>query len=152
MKEHKDLKALQIGDNVRMQPMRTRQREWKEGTVTKTLPYRSYEVTDHNGHQYRQNCRHLRLRPEASHSVPPTPSRLCTRVVESANCDPVQNQDDVPHNPIQDQEILPQSSTPQARLVPNTMDSLLGERNLLLKSPVYITRSGRTVIKPQRYQ
>ena len=53
MKDHRDLKALQIGDNVRMLPIRTRQREWKEGTVNKTLPYRLYEVTDHNGHQYR---------------------------------------------------------------------------------------------------
>ena len=152
MKERRDLKALRIGDNVRMQPIRTRQREWKEGTVTKTLPYRSYEVTDHNGHQYRRNRRHLRLRPEASHSVPSTPTRLRTRVVESAKCDPVQNQDDVPQNPIQDQEVLPQSPTPQARLIPNTMDSSPGERNILPKSPPYITRSGRTVIKPQRYQ
>ena len=151
MKEHRDLKALQIGDNVRMQPIRTRQREWKEGTVTKTLPYRSYEVTDHNGHQYRRNRRHLRLRPEASHSIPPTQSRPCSRVVESGNCDPVQNQDDIPQNPVQDQEILPQSPTPQAVLVPNTMNSSPGERNILPKSPPYITRSGRTVIKPQRY-
>ena len=40
-----------------------------EGTVTKTLPYRSYEVTDHNGHQYRWNRRHLRLKPAIAYHL-----------------------------------------------------------------------------------
>ena len=38
-------KALQIGDNVRMQPIRTRRREWKETTVTQSkTKMRSHKI------------------------------------------------------------------------------------------------------------
>ena len=48
----KDLKSLAVGKTVRMIPIRARERVWKEAVVTKTLPDRSHEVEDANGHQY----------------------------------------------------------------------------------------------------
>ena len=135
--QNRDLKTLQIGDNVRMQPIRTQEREWKEGTVTDVLPYRSFEVTDHNGRQYRRNRRHLRAKPEATHSVPATPNR--PRRESGKLPDP---------EPTQTQEGSPQSPNPQHS---STTASPAGE-TLTQAEPPIITRSGRTVIKPLRYQ
>ena len=55
------LRPLQQGDIVRMQPIQTGERTWKQATVTKTLPHRSYEVITDTGGQYRRNRQFLRV-------------------------------------------------------------------------------------------
>lgn len=55
-----ELKPLQIGQSVRMQPIQTGQKLWKEGEVTKTLPNRSYEVKTPDGKVFRRSRQHIR--------------------------------------------------------------------------------------------
>ena len=71
------LTRLNIGENVRMQPIGTRQKEWKEGTVKGIINSRSYEVQDEKGHLYRRNRRYLRACSKSLHSNPA--SHNCSR-------------------------------------------------------------------------
>ena len=66
----KDLKPLQTGDNIRMQPIDTGKTEWQEAKVTKQLTSRSYEVTTDKGKKYRRNRRFLKKSKKSTHSLP----------------------------------------------------------------------------------
>ena len=57
--DRKDLKPLQVGDAVRMQPI-DKTCEWKEATVTQRLKSRTYNVTTSDGRNYRRNRVFLR--------------------------------------------------------------------------------------------
>jgi transposase InsO family protein len=67
---NKDLKSLNIGDNVRMQPLQVGEKEWKEAMVKKKLSSRSYEVETAGGQKYRRNRRHIRSKVKSTHSRP----------------------------------------------------------------------------------
>ena len=60
----KDLKPLQPGDVVRMQPMNN-QTEWEKATVKQKTGIRSYEVHTENDILYRRNRKHLRKSNES---------------------------------------------------------------------------------------
>ena len=64
----KDLKELQPGTKVRMQPW-TAAKEWKPATVVQHhhTP-RSYVVQAENGRKYRRNRQHLRVCPAPGHA------------------------------------------------------------------------------------
>ena len=66
----KELKQLEPGDTVRVQPLRPHAREWTEATVKKQLTGRSYEVETDEGHKYRRNRRFLRQTSHSTHSSP----------------------------------------------------------------------------------
>ena len=66
----RDLPPLQVGDNVRIQPIANGQRQWKEGTVMETLPNRSFIVASEDGSLLRRNRKHLRKTRESTHSQP----------------------------------------------------------------------------------
>ena len=66
----KSLNPLNVGDVVRMQPIQSGNEEWKEGTVTKKLKSRSYEVSS-NGKTYRRNRKFLRRSVESRNDQPP---------------------------------------------------------------------------------
>ena len=68
----KDLRPLSPGENVRLQPLAAGEREWKEGTITRALTSRSYEVCTQNGRILRRNRIHIRAKPKATHSDPAT--------------------------------------------------------------------------------
>ena len=55
----KDLKPLNLGDSVTMQPIASGDKIWKPATVTKVLDNRTYEVS-RKGKTYRRNRRLLR--------------------------------------------------------------------------------------------
>ena len=67
----RDLQRLDVGDTVRMQPIRTGEREWKEATVKKAITSRAFDVETADGRHYRRNRRHLRASTKSSHSLPP---------------------------------------------------------------------------------
>jgi hypothetical protein len=58
--QRKDLKPLEIGDVVRMQPIQRGQKEWREATVTERVKNRSYTVETSTGRSYRRNRQFLR--------------------------------------------------------------------------------------------
>ena len=121
-----DLKLLDIGDTVRMQPIDGQSREWKEAVIVRPLTTRSYEV-EANGRTYVRNRRHLRA-SKTEHSQPSKPStttnttELHTLVTPA---DPPTNANPTP----------PSSPTPAAEV--NIQAS-------------YTTRSGRAVKAPSR--
>ena len=51
----KSLKPLNVGDTVRVQPIDSNKKEWKQATVSKKLDSHSYEVVADNGRTYRRN-------------------------------------------------------------------------------------------------
>lgn len=66
----KELRHLEPGENVRIQPLKPHAREWTEATVSKQLTGRSYEVETDDGRKYRRNRRFLRHTPRSTHSFP----------------------------------------------------------------------------------
>ena len=58
--KYTSLQPLAIGDNVRMQPLQSFQREWKQATVSQKLPHRNYEVVADDGKTYKRNRQFLR--------------------------------------------------------------------------------------------
>ena len=71
-KNAKDLKELEPGLPVRMQPTNN-QTGWKKAIVSKMLPNRSYEVVTSSGTVYTRNRRHLKETKEQSHQKQKTP-------------------------------------------------------------------------------
>ena len=64
-----DLKRLHVGDTVRMQPIRTGEREWMQARVKRAITTRAFEV-EADGRCYRRNRRHLRISAKSTHSLP----------------------------------------------------------------------------------
>lgn len=61
---------MEIGDVVRMKPIKKHERTWRKATVTQKVDDRSYVVTTPEGGTYRRNRYHLRKTGEAA---PPKP-------------------------------------------------------------------------------
>ena len=72
----RNMKPLAVGDVVRMQPIETNKKEWKEATVSKRIKSRSYEVTIAEGKAYRRNRQFLRatVRSRREHQTPVLPT------------------------------------------------------------------------------
>ena len=64
-----DLKILHVGDTVRMQPIRTGDREWTQARVKRAITTRAFEVEAY-GRCYRRNRLHLRISAKSTHSLP----------------------------------------------------------------------------------
>ena len=74
-KTARDLLKLEIGDVVRMKPIKKHERKWHKATVTSKKDDRSYEVETPEGGIYRRNRFHLRKTRE---SPPPKPVEPAT--------------------------------------------------------------------------
>ena len=74
-KTARDLPKLEIGDVVRMKPIKKHERKWHKATVTSKKDDRSYEVETPEGGIYRRNRFHLRKTRE---SPPPKPVEPAT--------------------------------------------------------------------------
>ena len=76
----RDLRRLNVGETIRMQPLEHGRREWTEATVHKALSSRSYDVITATGRHYRRNRRHLRpSRPseqDTTHDRADRPERM----------------------------------------------------------------------------
>ena len=125
--EHRyDLKPLNMGQNVRLQPIQTGKKTWEPATVTKKLHNRSYEVTTHSGRKLRRNRQFIRPSQASNIPIDYTPhvhnSPSTTSVsTTNNNLQQPQNHDAIPK--------LEQPQHAQGR---------------------YVTRSGRTVKPVQR--
>ena len=122
----RDLPPLLTGDNVRIQPTSSTQRQWKEGTVKEELPNRSYVVKTNDGSTYRRNRRHLRKTRPSMHSQP---TNLNTKPLRHY----VREEDTPQQPPEQDED----------RTVPKPAQESTAEH--------YQTRSGRVSKPPDRY-
>ncbi|XP_074653588.1 uncharacterized protein LOC141907746 [Tubulanus polymorphus] len=71
----KELKPLQRGDVVRVQPTQHGDRAWQPATVVKRLEERTFKIQTPNGMRLRRNRQQLRLKP---HGVREAPSRSGT--------------------------------------------------------------------------
>ena len=133
----RDLKPLEVGDIVRMEPLVAGSRIWPEATVSKNLTSRSVEVTNNKGQIYRRNRRHLRKSVPATHSVPST-TRGVPAHEFSGNKQASDNE-------------LPQQNEPEASVAspPPRKESMTTQT--LTSSPVVTTRAGRQSRKPIRY-
>lgn len=146
---HKDLKTLNVGETVRIQPLRPNERVWKEATVTKMLNSRSYEIEDADGHRYRRNRRYLRARMKSTHSMPPQQMRAKRPATDGPSSlretSPPRETPPMPSVPPTPARATPRPApraTLTSRAPPDTGAS---------KTPPTVTRSGRTVTKPARY-
>ena len=66
---------MNIGDTVRVQPIDTNKKEWKQGAVKKKLSNHRYEVTTDDGRTYKRNRQFLRkhVRSQEQSSNIPVP-------------------------------------------------------------------------------
>ena len=75
------LEGLNIGDNVRMQPLTPGEKEWRQGTVDRKINSHSYVVKTKDGRELRRNRQHLRKRPASTHSHVAEPSSSATPTI-----------------------------------------------------------------------
>ena len=80
----KDLKPLNTGDNVRVQPIQSGKEKWEQATVKRKIKSRSYEVETDNGRTLRRNRQFLRS-TKRSREVPIDPLELSYSDLENAN-------------------------------------------------------------------
>ena len=66
----RDLNRLDVGDTVRMHPIRTGERDWKEATVKRAPTSGAFYVETTADRHYRRDRRHLRASNTSSHSLP----------------------------------------------------------------------------------
>ena len=79
--KRRDLTRLSAGDNARMQPIHSGQKEWRETTIYKALSNRSYIVKTTDGRSYMRNRRQLRAKPPSMHHTPdPTLQHLIPHI------------------------------------------------------------------------
>ena len=136
--EHrKDLKKLQIGDTVRMQPIERGKEKWRQTRVSSHLKPRTYEVTADNGRKYIRNRQFLR------NSQPPTEPQM-EHEMNSAT-----GQTEVQQPPIEPQVGVEPTSTlysPRTES-PRREETTAGTA---IKDTLYKTRSGRSVKPVQK--
>ena len=82
----RDLPKLELGDVVRMKPIKNHERAWRKATVTQQVDDRSYVVETPDGASYRRNRFHLR---KSGEPAPPTPVEPVAMTPESATEEPL---------------------------------------------------------------
>ena len=139
-----ELKELQPGDILRLQPKSGigKNKEWLQAKVEGKVDIRSYQVRTEDGRVYRRNRRHLRqtrelMQPASEELLPVTPEDYSAP--DSGTTLPQ------PSIPAVKQSISQQPGFPPAALGPRN-ESESGAQHLT------VTRSGRVVRPPQRYQ
>ena len=139
-----ELKEFQPGDIVRLQPKSGigKNKEWLQAKVEGKVDIRSYQVRTEDGRVYRRNRRHLRqtrelMQPASEELLPVTPEDYSAS--DSGTTLPQ------PSIPAVKQSISQQPGFPPAALGPRN-ESESGAQHLT------VTRSGRVVRPPQRYQ
>ncbi|XP_062588755.1 uncharacterized protein K02A2.6-like [Saccostrea cucullata] len=148
----KEMQKLHAGDTVRIRPF-GREKSWTKAQVRDQVDIRSYEVRTEDGRVYRRNRKHLRLsrEPFSKEDLPRNTSlfpdvnkdNLETSVSTNRDMDrvetPVQRTLQAQNTPIVDKSITPAKI---CRL-PNPTSEVSGKR---------LTRSGREIKPPQKYQ
>ena len=84
----KDLKPLNTGDNVRLQPIQPGKAKWEQATVKRKLKSRTYEVQTDDGRSFRRNRQFLRAtkksrEPIVDHPVTNLPNFSSSQRIDS---------------------------------------------------------------------
>ena len=84
------LAPLQVGDTIRLQPIRPNEREWKTATVSKHLDGKGFEVTTEGGQVLRRSRKQMRKDKSVAPSTPDTtptkaPMALPTQSTETSD-------------------------------------------------------------------
>ena len=137
----KNLKHLNVGDTVRIQPIRSGEKVWKQATVSKTLSRRRYEVQTDNGRTYVRNRRTLRS-CSVSHNCDNRPE------IVILYCAPSSNPANTSQTPVSPVTPIPADPTPDP--VPATRASyrvtdVPAQADNMNVNLQYKTRSGRTL-------
>jgi len=139
-KNAKDLSVLHEGDTVRLQPFKLGDKSWQKGTITRRLDQRSYEVETQTG-TVRRNRVHLKLTPDYdTHESANEVVRHHTDMRPATN----NNTSEEVATPGEVQSPAKSVSPPTSNATPTKI-----EQNT---QAVRVTRSGRTVKPPARYQ
>ena len=153
----KDLKPLNLGDSVTMQPIASGDKIWTPATVTKVLDNRTYEVS-HKGKTYRRNRRLLRTTSAVTNAddevSPATPVKSNVTVEPSH---PTVTSPPPPPDDVNEPSTSPVALS-QPHVSPNQPENVEHQsKNIVSKSPglssdtPYVTRSGRVVKKVVKY-
>ncbi len=146
----RDLKPLQTGDTVRVQPIRPGVKTWEEGKITKQLTNRSYEVETDKGRKLRRNRQFLRSSEPSTHSELVKPAQVSSRASAHIQDTLVPTEQIVvPNSPIKN-TASPVVTSPTIRTPQNIEHSL--KTNVAPTEPIapIKTRSGRVINKPER--
>ena len=134
----KELQELHPGDVVRLEP--SKGKTWRKAEVERQADIRSYEVRTEDGRVFRRNRRQLRLSKESLKPVVLDP---------------------VPFPPPKGFPSLPAAAQPQSYKPPSKQDACKPQSREDEKTPSpkeqthdapVVTRSGRLVKPPQRFQ
>lgn len=148
------LKPLNVGDTVRMQPLKSGEKEWRQGTVDRKVNNHSYVVRTRDGGEYRRNRQHLRKRTESTHSNPAEfETRARVLITHDTNTDnlsrlvgnttqstPTQRTENTVETPVM---ASPQSTSHGGKVVSPPLPPT---------TTITTTRSGRTVKPVERFQ
>ena len=142
----KDLRPLETGDNVRVQPIQKGDKYWKEGQIITDLGSRSYEVKTYgDGKVYRRNRRFLRKTQKSTHgqmnntdSIPKRTGRVHTPTIVTDEADVTNTRPRVLNETLTVRPEVPKDREPP---IGDTSEAMANMR----------TRSGRTVVK-QNYK
>jgi len=138
-KRAKDLTVLQEGDTVRLQPFKLGDKSWQQGTVTKRLDERSYEVETPTG-TVRRNRVHLKPATTSTTVTPETDSAICESAGEGVTT--AVNVNDTTAAPTEVTTVVQSPDKPESTSASVTNAT----------PTVRTTRSGRIVKTPVRYQ
>ena len=103
------------------------QSEWRKGEITQQLPFRSYQIKTEDGATRRRTSKHVRFSHES-------PIVMDDNSIGSAPKIPSAGD----HKQAVPKKTVPDTTTKNLQRQSNCSN--------------YITRSGRTVVKPRRYQ
>ena len=134
-----DLKPLQPGDAVRLQPIQRGDKEWKPATVTKQLKPRTYEVKTPDGKSLRRNRQQLRHKPHGECTTP------------AVGKSPNHSGQSVLNNENGQKSEMPLASKNKTVAPPTPVKPDSATDNSANADAPYVTRSGRVSRPPVRH-
>ena len=152
----KDLKPLNIGDSVTMQPIASGDKIWKPATVTKVLDNRSYEVSC-QGKTYRRNRKLLCTTSAVTNADEVSSASPVKSNVTVEHCHPTVMSPPPAPDSVNEPSTSPAapSQPPASQNQPENVEHQ--SKNIVSKSPglssntPYVTRSGHVVKKVVKY-
>ena len=152
----KDLKPLNLGDSVTMQPIASGDKIWKPATVTKVLDNRTYEVS-RKGKTYRRNRRLLRTTSAVTNADDEVSTSSPVKTNVTVECSHPTVTSPPPASDVNEPSTSPvaPSQPPASQNQPDIAEHQ--SKNIVSKSPglssdtPYVTRSGRVVKEVVRY-
>nr|XP_022296799.1 uncharacterized protein K02A2.6-like [Crassostrea virginica] len=148
-KSCKELPELHEGDVVRVRP-KGNEKSWKKAIVQGQVDIRSYNIRTEEGREYRKNRRHLRATRESfARDLSPVP-RMLDKHPDTTAAKPKEAKQDYPKAASNDTMLKSPVRPNRSILEPNT--TLEKPKPVQSDPSTVVTRSGRVVKTPKRYQ